>query len=184
MAERRFVTTTGSEKALDDIVLDKLGGRLRGALVRPGDPDYDRVRKVWNGMVDKRPALIARCADVDDVATAVGFARDHGLLLAIRGGGHNGAGLGTCDDGVVIDLSLLRDVEVDPGNKTVRVGAARDQRRPLVDHGVVDRARLVVVGVAGPDQPSPEPGEFLARRLRGRGHRAHASPLWLSSRRR
>ena len=73
-------------------------------------------------MIDKRPALIARCADADDVATAVGFARDHGLLLAVRGGGHNGAGLGTCDDGVVIDLSLLRDVEVDPGNRTVRVG--------------------------------------------------------------
>jgi hypothetical protein len=73
-------------------------------------------------MIDKRPALIARCADADDVATAVGFARDHGLLLAVRGGGHNGAGLGTCDDGVVIDLSLLKDVEVDPGNKTVRVG--------------------------------------------------------------
>jgi FAD/FMN-containing dehydrogenase len=73
-------------------------------------------------MIDKRPALIARCADADDVATAVGFARDHGLLLAVRGGGHNGAGLGTCDDGVVIDLSLLKDVEVDPANKTVRVG--------------------------------------------------------------
>jgi FAD binding domain/Berberine and berberine like len=95
---------------------------FRGRLIGPGDAEYDEARAVYNAMIDKRPALIARCADADDVATAVGFARDHGLLLAIRGGGHNGAGLGTCDDGVVIDLSLLKDIEVDPGNKTVRVG--------------------------------------------------------------
>src|SRR4051812_10396464 len=95
---------------------------FRGRLIGPGDGDYDEARAVYNAMIDKRPALIARCADADDVATAVAFARDHGLLLAVRGGGHNGAGLGTCDDGVVLDLSLLKDIEVDPANKTVRVG--------------------------------------------------------------
>src|SRR3954449_10451602 len=95
---------------------------FRGRLIGPEDGDYDEVRTVFNAMIDRRPALIARCSDHRDVATAVGFARDHDLLLAVRGGGHNGAGLGTCDDGVVIDLSALKDIDVDPGNKTVRVG--------------------------------------------------------------
>src|SRR3954463_7488464 len=95
---------------------------FRGRLIGPGDGDYDEARAVYNAMIDKRPALIARCADADDVATAVGFARDHGLLLAVRGGGHNGAGLGTCDDGVVIDMRRFKDVTVDPEAKTVAVG--------------------------------------------------------------
>src|SRR3954466_1234746 len=94
------------------------GGRLIG----PEDADYDEARQVYNAMIDKRPALIARCADSDDVVKAVGFARDHDLLLAIRGGGHNGAGLGSCDDGVVVDLSPMKDIEVDPDARTVRVG--------------------------------------------------------------
>jgi FAD/FMN-containing dehydrogenase len=97
---------------------------FRGALIGPDDSDYDEARAVYNAMIDKRPALIARCADADDVVQAVGFARDQGLLLAIRGGGHNGPGLGTCDDGVVIDLSLLKDIQVDPEKRAVRVGAA------------------------------------------------------------
>jgi len=95
---------------------------FKGQLIGPEDANYDEARKIYNAMIDKRPALIARCADPDDIAKAVGFARDHGLLLAIRGGGHNGAGLGTVDDGVVIDLSLLKDIQVDPDARTVRVG--------------------------------------------------------------
>jgi FAD/FMN-containing dehydrogenase len=95
---------------------------FQGQLIGPEDADYDEARKVYNAMIDKRPALVARCAGVGDVAQAVGFARAHGLLLAIRGGAHNGAGLGTCDDGVVIDLSMLKDIEVDPEARTVRVG--------------------------------------------------------------
>jgi FAD binding domain/Berberine and berberine like len=95
---------------------------FRGTLIGPDDVNYEEARAVYNAMIDKRPALIARCADRDDVANAVRFARDHGLLLAIRGGGHNGAGLGTCDGGVVIDLSPLKDIEVDPNARTVRVG--------------------------------------------------------------
>lgn len=95
--------------------------RLRGALIQPGDANYDQARTVFNAMIDKRPRLIARCADVADVIASVQFARDHGLLLAVRGGGHNGGGLGVCDDGLVIDLSGLRGIRVDPAARSVRV---------------------------------------------------------------
>jgi FAD/FMN-containing dehydrogenase len=94
------------------------GGRLIG----PDDAEYDEARSVHNAMIDKRPALIARLATAAEVARVVAFARDNDLLLAIRGGGHNGAGLGTVDEGVVIDLSLLKEIEVDPQARTVRVG--------------------------------------------------------------
>src|SRR3954469_23367341 len=100
---------------------EELAG-FQGRLIGPEDADYDEARKVYNAMHDKRPALIARCADERDVAMAVAFGREQGLLIAVRGGGHNGAGLGTVDDGVVIDLSLLRDVSVDPAARTARVG--------------------------------------------------------------
>jgi len=95
--------------------------QLRGELIQPSDANYDEARKVYNAMIDKRPALIARCAGVADVITAVNFGRDNDLTVAIRGGGHNGPGLGTCDDGLVIDLSRMRGIRVDPSNKTVRV---------------------------------------------------------------
>ena len=95
---------------------------FEGTLIGPEDAGYEEARKLYNAMIDKRPALIARCAGPDDVARAVAVARDHDLLLAVRGGAHNGAGLGSCDDGLVIDLSLLRDIQVDPQARTVRVG--------------------------------------------------------------
>ncbi len=95
---------------------------FQGRLIGPGDADYEEARKVYNAMIDKRPALIAVPAGADDVAKIVAFARDHDLLLAVRGGGHNGAGLGTCDGGVVVDLSSLKDIQVDPRSRTVRVG--------------------------------------------------------------
>ena len=81
---------------------------LRGTLLQPSDQEYDTVRVVWNGMIDRRPRLIARCHGVADVVAAVNFARRQGLLVAVRGGGHNVAGYATCDDGLMIDLSLMR----------------------------------------------------------------------------
>ncbi len=99
-----------------------LQANLRGELIQPGDPGYDAARKVYNGMIDKRPALIARCADVADVIMAVNFGRENGLLVSIRGGGHNAGGLGICDGGLVIDLSRIHYTHVDPQAGTVRVG--------------------------------------------------------------
>ncbi len=100
----------------------ELGGSFGGELIGPTDAGYDTARALYNAMIDRRPALIARCADTADVAAVVGFARQHELPLAIRGGGHNGGGLGSVDDGVVADLSLLDTVSVDPDTRTVRVG--------------------------------------------------------------
>ena len=94
---------------------------LRGQLLGPADAEYASARRVHNGLVDKRPALIARCCDVADVIAAVSFARDHHMLLAVRGGGHNGGGSGTCDGGLVVDLAPLRGIRVDPAARTVRV---------------------------------------------------------------
>jgi FAD/FMN-containing dehydrogenase len=95
---------------------------FQGRLTAPEDPGYDEARKVYNAMIDRRPALIANCTDADDVARIVAFAADHELLLAVRGGAHNGAGLGTCDGGIVLDLSGLKQIEVDPEARTARVG--------------------------------------------------------------
>ena len=106
---------------MDDEQLGKFRQALRGRLITPGDPDYDEARALYNGMIDKRPVLIARCVDVADVVAAVNFGRDNDLLVAIRGGGHNGPGLGSVDDGLVIDLSMMKGVRVDPANRTVRV---------------------------------------------------------------
>ena len=96
---------------------------FRGAVITRSHPDYDEARKLYNGMIDKRPLIIARCADVADVIAAVNFGRDNKLPIAIRGGGHNGPGLGSVDDGLVIDLSLMNGVRVDPAKRTARVGA-------------------------------------------------------------
>jgi hypothetical protein len=100
--------------------LDQLKATFRGQLISPEDATYDSARRVYNAMIDKHPRLIARSADVADVISAVRFGRENNLLTAIRGGGHNGAGLGTCEDGLVIDLSRMRGVRVNPRAKTVR----------------------------------------------------------------
>src|SRR5919201_4857236 len=110
------VMTTG----LDEAAIQELRTSFRGALLRPGDDHYETVREVWNGMIDRKPALIARCTGAADVISAVNFARSHNLLVSIRSGGHGVAGYAVCDGGLMIDLSLMKGIRVDPAGRTAR----------------------------------------------------------------
>jgi len=124
MADQQVTVTKGSNLTigvLRDNEIQELKAQLRGALLTPEDAAYDETRKVWNGMIDKRPALIVRCTGVADVLTAVRFAREHNLLVSIRGGGHNIAGKAVAEGGLMIDLAGMRSVQVDPVARTVRV---------------------------------------------------------------
>ena len=103
---------------------DELKADLRGELIQRGDAGYDEARKLYNAMIDKRPRAIARCVDAADVMACVNYARSEGMLLAVRGGGHNGPGLGSCDGGLVIDLSRMRSVRVHQEGKRPRWLAA------------------------------------------------------------
>ena len=110
---------------LNEATISNFRASLLGGLIEPGDPSYETSRKVFNGMIDRHPRLIARCADVADVMAAVNFGREQKLLVAIRGGGHNAGGLGVCDDGLVIDLSPMNYVRVDPKKKTCLLYTSR-----------------------------------------------------------
>lgn len=113
--------TSASTSRIDPTAIEGFAAALQGQLILPDHPEYDEARRVHNGMIDKRPAMIARCVDVADVIAGVNFARENGLLLAVRGGSHNGPGLGTCDDGLVLDLRGMNGIRVDPGARTARV---------------------------------------------------------------
>ncbi len=130
---------------LNDATVGEFKASLRGELIQRTDECYDEARKVYNGMIDKRPLFIARCVDVADVIASVKFGRDNDLLTAIRGGGHNGPGLGSCDDGLVIDLSQMKGVRVDPAKRTVRVGPGCTQGD--VDHATHPYGLAVPAGV-------------------------------------
>ena len=138
---------------LEEAHVEALKGALRGEVIQPHDEGYDAARRVYNGMIDRHPRLIARCADVADVITAVNFGRENDMLVAIRGGGHNGGGLGICEDGLVIDLSAMTGVRIDPKSRTVRVGPGCKQGD--VDHashpfGLAVPAGIVsTTGIAG-----------------------------------
>ena len=123
MTDLRVVTNGGTEAVLSEGAIEEFRAKLRGEILGSGDDGYDEARKVWNGMIDKRPALIVRCVGVADVLSAVRFAREHELLVSIRSGGHNVAGSAICDGGLVIDLSLMRGVHVDPVRRTARAQA-------------------------------------------------------------
>src|SRR5260370_6635898 len=107
---------------MNDEVIAKFGQSLRGPVIGRNHPEYEEARKLYNAMIDKRPLLIARCADVADVIAAVNFGRDNKLPIAIRGGGHNGPGLASVDDGLVIDLSTMKGVRLHTSNRTVQRG--------------------------------------------------------------
>lgn len=130
---------------MDDGAVATLRTRLRGAVVGRSDPGYDAARALYNGMIDKRPLAVAECADVADVIAAVNFGRDNGMDIAVRCGGHNGPGLGSVDDGLLIDLSRMRGVRVDPEARTARVEAGCTQGD--VDHATAAFGLAVPAGI-------------------------------------
>ena len=132
-------------KPLTELVIKQLTATLRGQLIAPGAPEYDEARKVYNAMIDKKPRLIARCADVADVIACVNFARENNLLLAVRGGGHNAGGLGIANDALVIDLAPIKFTRVDPVAKTVTVGGGCTWGD--VDHATHAFGRAVPSGI-------------------------------------
>jgi FAD binding domain/Berberine and berberine like len=135
------------------MALTALPGSFRGELIQPGDPTYDEHRKVWNGSIDRSPAVIIRCASAQDVVGAVGLARESGLQTAVRGGGHSFPGLSTCDDGIVIDLRGMKEIEVDPEARTARVEAGvllGELDGATQEHGLAVPAGIVThTGLAG-----------------------------------
>lgn len=134
-------------------VVDQLGSRFAGEIVLPQDAAYEDARRVWNGMVDRRPVLIARCTDADDVAAAIGVARESGLPLSVRGGGHGVRGYATCEGGVVVDLSPMKDIVVDPKARTARAQAGLtwgEFDAATQEHGLaVTGGRFSTTGIAG-----------------------------------
>lgn len=138
---------------LTDEQIAALRASVRGEVVTPADPEYASARAVWNGSIDRRPALVLRCRGVADVRTGLRFAREHGLPIALRGGGHNVAGFGTCDDGIVIDLRSMTGARVDPQARTVRAEAGLvwgELDRETQEFGLaVTGGVMTTTGVAG-----------------------------------
>src|SRR4051794_35998511 len=133
--------------------VEELAAGFAGTLIQPGDGEYDEARAVWNGMWDRHPALVARCSGTADVVAAVNFARDNGMTVAVRGGGHSAVGYGTCDDGVVIDLSGMKQIEVDPDARTAHAGGGMTWAQfdaATQEHGLaVTGGRFSTTGIAG-----------------------------------
>jgi len=139
--------------AVPDVTELDLDARFAGRLIRPDDPEYDEARRIWNGMIDRRPAVIARCAGADDVVACVRFARENDLLVSIRGGGHNVAGTAVCDGGLMIDLSPMKGIRTDPTRGTVRAEAGLlwgEFDRECQAFGLATTAGIVThTGIAG-----------------------------------
>src|SRR6516162_4028007 len=153
MTDLRVITAEGADKILEEATVQNFAANLRGPLLRPSDGGYDQARKVWNGMIDRHPALIARCAGVADVIAAVRFARDHGLLVSVKGGGHNITGNAVCEGGLMIDLSPMKSVTVDPVKRTARAEAGLtwgEYNRETQAFGLASTGGVVsTTGIAG-----------------------------------
>ena len=147
------LTLAGTTVDIPQDTVDEFAESLRGDLIQPTDPTYDDAREIWNAMIDRRPAYIVQCAGVADIRACVRFAREHGLLTSVRGGGHNVGGNALCDDGLVIDLSNMNSVQVDPQSR--RVAVEPGARLGAVDHEtqefglVVPSGIVTTTGVAG-----------------------------------
>jgi FAD/FMN-containing dehydrogenase len=141
----RGISLGGAEIELEKAAIRELGGAMSGPVLLSGHPEYDGARKIWNGMHDKRPALIARCASAEDASTAVTFARERGLLTAVRGGGHSWPGKSVCDDGIVIDLSQMNTVTADA--ETRRAFARGGALLGALDAAALEKGLVTTAGV-------------------------------------
>ncbi len=153
MTDLRVITSDGGGAILESAAVQGFADSLRGPLVQPGNGGYDEARRVWNGMIDRRPALIARCAGAGDVMAAVRFARDHRLLVSVKGGGHNITGNAVCEGGLMIDLSPMKSVRVDPAQRTARAEAGLtwgEYNRETQAFGLASTGGVVsTTGIAG-----------------------------------
>ncbi|MCK5239312.1 MAG: FAD-binding oxidoreductase, partial [Candidatus Thorarchaeota archaeon] len=153
MSGIRITTLSGEEAFLAEDVLENLKGQIQGDVLLPSDDDYDQARKIWNGMIDKHPALIVRCTGPADVIDAVKFARAHNLLVSVRSGGHNVSGNSLVDNGLVIDLSNMRGIHVNPKSRTVRAQAGATlgelDRETQVFGLAVPSGIVTTTGIAG-----------------------------------
>jgi hypothetical protein len=142
-----------AQVAIDDAAIERFASAVKGETITPEHSSYDEARRVWNGMIDRHPALVVRCTSAEDVAAAVNFGRDNDLVISVRGGAHSTPGYSTCDGGIVIDLQAMNGVQVDPEAKTARVqGGARwgDADSATQEHGLaVTGGRISTTGVAG-----------------------------------
>jgi FAD/FMN-containing dehydrogenase len=139
--------------SLDQASIAELSARFSGALLGPNDSGYEDLRRVHNGMIDRRPALIARCLGTADIADTVRFARTRGIELALRGGGHNVAGRAVCDGGLMLDMSLMKGIHVDPVRRTARAQGGvnwREFNRETQAHGLATTGGVIsTTGIAG-----------------------------------